>query len=67
MPGVKVRETESFENALKRFKKLCEKTGVLSEIKKREHYEKPSVRRKKKALAARKKALKRLRYMMMAR
>ena len=59
MPGVKVREAEPFENALRRFKKQCEKTGILSEIKRREHYEKPSVRRKKKALAARKKALKR--------
>nr|WP_238976314.1 30S ribosomal protein S21 [Leptospirillum ferriphilum] len=46
---------------MKRFKKQCEKAGILSEIKKREHYEKPSVRRKKKALAARKKALKRAR------
>lgn len=61
MPEVKIKEGESFENALKRFKKQCEKAGILSEIKKREHYEKPSVRRKKKALAARKKALKRAR------
>lgn len=61
MAGVKVKEGESFENALRRFKKLCEKAGILSEIKKREHYEKPTVRRKKKALAARKKALKQLR------
>jgi small subunit ribosomal protein S21 len=55
MPYVRVRENDSFENALKRFKKQCEKEGILSEIKKREHYEKPSVKRKKKALAARKK------------
>ncbi len=61
MPGVRVKEGESFENALKRFKKQCEKAGMLSEVKKREHYEKPSVRRKKKALAARKRAIKRLR------
>jgi len=53
MAGVKVREGESFESALKRFKKQCEKAGILSEIRKREHYEKPSVRKKKKALAAR--------------
>ena len=46
---------------MKRFKKQCEKAGVLSEIKKREHYEKPSVKRKRKAMAARKKALKRAR------
>jgi small subunit ribosomal protein S21 len=55
MVGVRVRENESFESALRRFKKICEKSGVLSEIRRREHYEKPSVRRKKKALAARKK------------
>lgn len=60
MPFVRVRETQSFENALKKFKKQCEKEGILSEIKKREHYEKPSVKKKKKALAARKKALKKV-------
>ncbi len=62
MPSVMVKEDESFESALRRFKKQCEKAGVLSELRKREHYEKPSVRRKKKAMAARKKALKRLRF-----
>jgi small subunit ribosomal protein S21 len=61
MPSVRVTESESFENALKKFKKQCEREGILSEIKKREHYEKPSVRRKKKAMAARKKALKKMR------
>ena len=61
MTGVRVKENESFESAIKRFKKQCEKAGILSDVKKREHYEKPSVRRKKKALAARKKALKRAR------
>jgi small subunit ribosomal protein S21 len=61
MPGVKVREGESFEGALKRFKKQCEKAGILSEIRKREHYEKPSVKRKKKALAAKKRAMKKMR------
>lgn len=61
MPGVRVLENESFENALKRFKKQCEKAGILSEVKRREYYEKPSVKRKKKALAARKRALKRRR------
>ncbi len=60
MPEVKVRENESFESALKRFRRQCEKEGIISEIKKREHYDKPSVKRKKKALAARKRALKRL-------
>ena len=58
MPGIRIRENESFENALRRFKKQCEKTGIISEIRKREHYEKPSVKRKRKALAARKRALK---------
>ena len=61
MTGVRVKENESFESALKRFKKQCEKAGILSDVKKREHYEKPSVRRKKKALVARKKAMKRAR------
>ena len=60
MPVVKVREDESLEGALKRFKRKCEKAGILSELKKRQHYEKPSVRRKRKALVARKKLLKRL-------
>jgi small subunit ribosomal protein S21 len=60
MPSIRVRESDSFENALKRFKKQCEKEGILSEIKKREHYDKPSVKKKKKAIAARKKAMKRV-------
>ena len=60
MPLIKVREDESLENALRRFKRKCEKSGILTEIKKRQHYEKPSVRKKRKALAARKKVLKRL-------
>jgi len=55
---VRVREGESFESALRRFKKQCEKAGILSEVRKREHYEKPSVRRKKKAIAAIKRSLK---------
>jgi small subunit ribosomal protein S21 len=64
MPAVIIREGESFESALKRFKKQCEKTGILSEIKKREHFEKPSVKRKKKILAAKKRALKKLKRTM---
>ena len=63
MPAVIIRDGESFESALKRFKKQCERTGILSEIKRREHYEKPSVKRKKKILAAKKRALKKLRRM----
>jgi small subunit ribosomal protein S21 len=56
-----VKSSESFESALRRFKKECEKEGILSEVRKRAHYEKPSVKKKKKALAARKRALKRMR------
>lgn len=54
MPGVKVRDGESFEAALKRFKKQCEKAGILSELRKREHYEKPSVKKKRKAASCKK-------------
>jgi len=64
MTAVIIRDGESFESALRRFKKQCERTGILSEIKRREHYEKPSVKRKKKILAAKKRALKKLRRMM---
>jgi small subunit ribosomal protein S21 len=60
MPLVKIKEDETFENALRRFKRKCEKSGILSELKKRQHYEKPSAKRKRKMLAARKKSLKRL-------
>ena len=60
MPGIKVRENEPFENAVKRFKKQVEKAGVLSEVRKREFYEKPSVKKKRKAIAARKRAVKRM-------
>jgi small subunit ribosomal protein S21 len=54
MPGITIREGDSFEGALKKFKKQCEKAGVLAEVRKREAFEKPSVKRKKKAIAARK-------------
>ena len=60
MAGIIVKEGESFEQALKRFKRLVEKTKILSEVKKREFYEKPGVRRRKKIQAARKKLLKKL-------
>jgi len=55
---VVVREGENLESALKRFKRSCARDGVMSELRKREHYEKPSVKRKKKSEAARKKAKK---------
>lgn len=54
MSEIRVGENESLESALKRFKRKCARAGVLQEIRKREHYEKPSVRRKKKSEAARK-------------
>jgi len=55
MTEVRVGENESLDNALKRFKRQCARSGVLAEYRKREHYEKPSVRRKKKSEAARRK------------
>lgn len=54
MSEVKVGQNESLDNALRRFKRKCQRAGVLSEVRKREHYEKPSVKRKKKSEAARK-------------
>lgn len=60
MPVIHVREEESFENALRRFKRKCEKAGILTELKKRQHFEKPSVKRKRKAIQARKKVLRKM-------
>ncbi|MEI7885641.1 MAG: 30S ribosomal protein S21 [Clostridia bacterium] len=54
MSEVKVGKNESLDAALRRFKRSCQKAGVLSEVRKREHYEKPSVKKKKKSEAARK-------------
>ena len=54
MSEVRVKENESLESALRRFKRQCARAGVIQEVRKREHYEKPSVKRKKKAAAARK-------------
>ncbi|MBS6412353.1 MAG: 30S ribosomal protein S21, partial [Dialister sp.] len=53
MSEIKVQKGESLDSALRRFKRSCQKAGVLSEVRKREHYEKPSVRRKLKSEAAR--------------
>jgi len=50
---IRIGENESLDNALRRFKRQCQRAGVLSEVRKREHYEKPSVKRKKKSEAAR--------------
>ena len=58
MSEVHVMENESLDSALRRFKRQCAKSGVLQEVRKREHYEKPSVKRKKKSEAARKRKFK---------
>jgi len=60
MPSVKVRENEPFEYALRRFKRSCEKAGVLAETRRREFYEKPTWERKRKAAAAVKRNMRRL-------
>ncbi|MCL1863441.1 MAG: 30S ribosomal protein S21 [Defluviitaleaceae bacterium] len=54
MAEVVIKENESLDNALRRFKRNCSKAGIMGEIRKREHYDKPSVKRKKKSEAARK-------------
>ena len=53
MSEIHVKEGESIDSALKRFKRSCAKSGVLAEVRKREHYESPSVKRRKKSEAAR--------------
>ena len=58
MAEIRVKENETLDSALRRFKRQCARSGVLSELKKREHYEKPSVKRKKKSEAARKRKYK---------
>ncbi|MBE0482428.1 MAG: 30S ribosomal protein S21 [Bacterioplanes sp.] len=60
MPAVKIKENEPFDVALRRFKRSCEKAGVLSEVRRREHYEKPTWIRKRKAAAAVKRHLKKV-------
>ena len=54
MAEIRVKDNESLDCALRRFKRQCARAGVLNEVRKREHYEKPSVKRKKKSEAARK-------------
>lgn len=56
--GIRIKDGDNYEGALKKFKKDCEKAGILTEIKRREFFEKPSIRRKKKSIAARKRNLK---------
>ena len=58
MSEIKVQKGESLDSALRRFKRSCQKAGVLSEVRKREHYEKPSVKRKLKSEAERKRKFK---------
>jgi small subunit ribosomal protein S21 len=60
MPTVRVRDNEPFDVALRRFKRSCEKAGVLTEVRRREFYEKPTAVRKRKAAAAVKRHLKKL-------
>jgi small subunit ribosomal protein S21 len=60
MPNVRVKENEPFEVAMRRFKRSCEKAGILAEVHRREFYEKPTSVRKRKAAAAVKRHLKRL-------
>lgn len=57
MPGIRLRDNESYESALRRFKKQCEKAGTLTDLKKKEFFEKPSLARKKKRLAASKRSV----------
>ena len=60
MPAIRVKENEPFDVALRRFKRACEKAGVLTEVRRREYYEKPTTVRKRKAAAAVKRHLKKL-------
>jgi small subunit ribosomal protein S21 len=60
MLGVRVKDDESFESALRRFKKKCEKAGILFDARRHQHFEKPSERRKRKVSAARRKMLSRM-------
>lgn len=58
MAEIRLKENETLDSALRRFKRQCARNGVLAEVRKREHYEKPSVKRKKKSEAARKRKFK---------
>ena len=58
MAEIRIKDNESLDSALRRFKRQCARSGVLAEVRKREHYEKPSVKRKKKSEAARKRKYK---------
>ena len=58
MSEIRIKDNESLDSALRRFKRSCARSGGLAEVRKREHYEKPSVKRKKKSEAARKRKFK---------
>ena len=60
MPGIKLKDHEPFDSALRRFKRMCEKAGILTEMRRHEFYEKPTWKRKRKAAAAKKRLLKRI-------
>lgn len=60
MPSVRVKENENLDAALRRFKRACEKAGILSELRRREHYEKPTAERKRKRAAAVKRLAKKI-------
>ena len=60
MPSIKIKETESFDVCLRKFRRACERAGVVNEIRKREFYEKPTEERKRKAAAALKRNYKRV-------
>lgn len=60
MPGIRIKEQESFDVALRRFKRICEKAGVLSKLRQLEYFEKPTTKRKRKKAAAVKRHMKRL-------
>ncbi len=59
MTGIIIREDETFEKALRRFNKSCERSGILADIKKHQHFEKPSEKKKRKMAAARRKSRRR--------
>jgi small subunit ribosomal protein S21 len=59
LPAVRIRDNEQFDSALRRFKRACEKAGILTELRRREYYEKPTQERKRKKAAAIKRQAKR--------
>jgi small subunit ribosomal protein S21 len=61
LTGIRLKDNENFDHALRRFKKKVEKAGIIREVRKREHYDKPSVQKKKKQAAARKRMIKKMR------